>query len=147
MRYLSLLFLILTGLILSAPTMASGSLTDAAIQHAYNLNGISRYGQSLYVIILASTQHEYQAKQRLEVVTRANPDLGAWFIVQKSNNFEGMNPGWYVAMAAFENKANALQQLKRISRVVRHANIKQAIPRTHDPYPYMNKRIQSEAAM
>jgi hypothetical protein len=103
-----------------------------SIAYAKSLGGKSHLGETLYFVVGASTKTEKEAQAALdnEVLT----DVQTYFIVQKSDNFEGMKPGWWVVFEARRTKPLAYDwDLYRTS--FPDAYVRQATVRTSDPIP------------
>ena len=72
--------------------MATGSVSAESIAYAQSIGGRSHLDEKLYFVIGASVKTETQAKALLEGA-KAVGDMQSYFIVQLSDNFEGMRPG------------------------------------------------------
>jgi hypothetical protein len=110
----------------------SAGLSAKSIAYARRLGGKSHLGETLYFVVGASEKTEKKAQAALdnEVLT----DMQTYFIVQKSDNFEGMKPGWWVVFEARRTKPATYDwDLYRTS--FPGAYLKQATVRTSDPIP------------
>lgn len=104
------------------------------IGYAPGIGRTSQKGETLYFILGASLKSEDDAQSSLN---NALPMLGSMqshFIVQKSDSFEGMRPGWWVILAAHRTKPSKAN-LDLAKRAFPGASVRTAIVRTSDPIP------------
>jgi hypothetical protein len=103
-----------------------------AIAYAKSLGGKSHLGETLYFVMCASCKTEKEAQAALN--TEVQTDVAMYYIVQKSDNFEGMKPGWWVVFEARRSTPLAWDwDTYRMSYP--DAYLKQATVRTSDPIP------------
>jgi hypothetical protein len=121
-------------------TSAAG-LSEASVGYAKQLGGASHEGETLYVIIGASLNYEDLAQQRLDDATPSFGDMQSYFIVQKSDNFDGMEPGWFIAMEAYRDEAHAKESLDFARRGFEDPYIKKVVVRTTDPIPVYEDQV------
>jgi len=124
----------------SVPEETSDSvLSSSAIQYARNLGGKLHRDETLYFIIGASATSESLAQKRLADALPMFGDMQSYFIVQKSDNFDGMEPGWFVVIEAYRTETEARDNLDFAKRGFEDGNgspyIKRATVRTDDPIP------------
>ncbi len=120
---------------IAADGTTTASLSESAIDYARQLGGTPQDGETLYVIIGASMNFEDLVQQRIDDATLAFGDMQSYFIVQKSDNFEGMEPGWFVAIEAYRDEAHANDSLDFARRGFEDPYIKRVVVRTGDPIP------------
>ncbi len=102
--------------------------------HAPGFGRASQMGETLYFIIGASLKSEDDAQTSLNNVIPMLGRMQAYFIVRKSDNFEGMRPGWWVIVAP--HRANpSKENLEIAKRAFPGASVRKAIVRTSDPIP------------
>jgi len=61
-------------------------------------------------------------------------DVQMYFIVQKSDNFDGMKPGWWVIVESYRKQPDE-EQLVWVKRAFPEAYVKKATVMTADPIP------------
>lgn len=120
---------------IAADGTTTALLSESAIDYAKQLGGTSQEGQTLYVIVGASMNFEDLVQQRIDDATPAFGDMQSYFIVQKSDNFEGMDPGWFVAIEAYRDETHAKDSLDFARRGFEEPYIKRVVVRTSDPIP------------
>lgn len=120
---------------------SSSSVVGAAARdYASQLGGTPHKGKQLYFIIGESVDSEAAAQKKLDAATPLFGDMQTYFIVQKSDNFEGMRPGWWVVIEAYTKKPedNDLQLAKR---AFPDAYVKPATVKTDDPIPVYEELV------
>jgi hypothetical protein len=110
------------------------TISPDAIAYATSLGGTSHEGETLYFVIGASVDSEQAAQTMLEDATPLFGDMQSYFIVQLSDNFEGMEPGWWVVIEAYRGEPSA-ENLDFDRRGFSDAYVKQATVKTADPIP------------
>lgn len=120
---------------IAADGTTTASLSESAIDYASQLGGTSQNGETLYVIIGASMNFEDLVQQRVDDAIPLFGDMQSYFIVQKSDNFDGMEPGWFVAVEAYRDEAHAMDSLDFARRGFEDPYIKKVVVRTTDPIP------------
>lgn len=118
-----------------APGQESPSISQAASEYASELGGVSHDGDALYLIIGASTNSEELTQQRLDAAVPAFGDMQSYFIVQRSENFEGLEPGWFVVVEAYRDGGHAADNLEFAARGFEEPYVKRVVVRTTDPIP------------
>jgi hypothetical protein len=105
-----------------------------SIAYAEGLGGTSHEGETLYAVIGASAETEREAQRLLEDALPSFGDMQSYFIVQRSDNFEGMDPGWWVVIEAYYNNPDS-DELDFCRRGFPDAYVKEVTVRTPDPIP------------
>lgn len=119
----------------SDTTKTSGpGVSRESIAYAEQLGGTSHEGDILYVIIGASVPTEAEAQQLLEQALPSFGDMQPYFIVQRSDNFEGMEPGWWVVMEAHYSEPDTCE-LEFGRRGFPDAYVKKVTVSVPDPIP------------
>lgn len=118
---------------LPSTTTTAAASSDYA-EYAKSLGGVSQEGRTLYFVIGASVRSEREAQALLEKALPTFGDMQAYFIVQRSDNFEGMTPGWWVVIEAYRSKP-AVENVAFGRRGFPDAYVKRATVRTSDPIP------------
>jgi hypothetical protein len=131
----------------TAPTTTTTTTTLAvssdSIAYAKSLGGTSHEGQRLYLVIGASVESEQAAQAMLEKATPLFGDMQSYFVVQLSDNFEGLEPGWWVVIEVYRGKPSA-DNLAFDRRGFPDAYVKQATVRTSDPLPVYEDMVGGE---
>lgn len=109
------------------------TLSAEALDYAASLLGSSHLGEKLYFVIGISVATEAEALDQLEGAKGVG-DMQSYFIVQRSDNFEGMTPGWYVVFEAYRDYPSQ-DNIDFGRRPFPDAYVKSAIVRTSDPIP------------
>ena len=118
-----------------APTAstAANPVSQESRDYAASLGGESHEGEELYFVIGASVDTEAQAKALLEPA-KAVGDMQSNFIVQLSDNFAGMTPGYWVVFEAYTGYPSE-DDLFFCRRPFPDAYVKTATVLTDDPIP------------
>ncbi len=109
------------------------TLSAEALDYAASLGGTSHLGEKLYFVIGISVATEAEALDQLDGAKGVG-DMQSYFIVQRSDNFEGMTPGWYVVFEAYHDYPSQ-DNIDFGRRPFPEAYVKSAIVRTSDPIP------------
>jgi hypothetical protein len=109
------------------------ALSAEALDYAASIGGRSHKGEKLYFVIGASCATEAEALAKLEPA-KAVGDMQSYFIVQYSDNFDGMNPGWYVIFEAYHDYPSP-ENIEFCRRPFPGAYVKSATVLTSDPIP------------
>ncbi len=120
-------------------TTAAGVSPDS-IAYAEGLGGTSHEGETLYVVIGASVVTEREAQKLLEDALPSFGDMQPYFIVQRSDNFEGMDPGWWVVIEAYYNYPDS-SELEFARRAFPDAYVREVTVWTSDPIPVYEDMI------
>lgn len=102
--------------------------------YAEKIGGTSHEGEKLYFVIGDSVDTEREAQSLLDRAVPSFGDMQSYFIVQRSDNFDGMRPGWWVIIEAYR-KSPSPENLQFGRRGFRGAYVKRATVRTADPIP------------
>ena len=113
---------------------ANSGLSARSIAYAKSLGGTPHKGESLYFLIGASVKTEAEAQAKLDGATPRFGDMQSYFIVQRSDNFDGMNPGWFVVVEAYRGEPSQ-ENLQFGRRGFPDVYVKQATVKTEDPIP------------
>ncbi len=122
------------------PPAAGSPVSAKSIAYARELGGVSQKGRTLYFVIGDSLDSEAEAQRALTKATPSFGDMQAYFIVQKSDNFEGMRPGYWVVIEAYENPP-ADENLQFGRRGFPDAYVKKATVLTDDPIPVYEQLV------
>lgn len=114
-------------------TEAPNPVSQESRDYAASLGGTSHKGETLFFVIGASLGSEAQAKTQLEPA-KAVGDTQMNFIVQLSDNFEGMTPGYWVIFEAYDSYP-AEWDIEWCRRAFPSAYVKSAKVLTDDPIP------------
>ena len=117
---------------LLATTTTAAAVSPDSIACAKSLGGTSHLGETLYFVIGASVESEGEAQALLDEATPRFGDMQSYFIVQRSDNFQGMEPGWWVVIETYRNEPSE-ENLAFDRRGFPNAYVKSATVRTSDP--------------
>jgi hypothetical protein len=117
----------------STSTTVPNPVSQESRDYATWLGGTSHRGEKLYFVIGASLKSEAQAKALLEPA-KAVGDMQSNFIVQISDNFAGMTPGYWVIFEAYDGYPSD-DDLFFCRRPFPTAYVKTATVLTDDPIP------------
>lgn len=120
---------------IAADGSTTASLSESAVDYARQLGGTSQEGEALYMIVGASMNFEDLVQQRIDDATPSFGDMQSYFVVQKSDNFEGMEPGWFIAVEAYRDEAHAKDNLDFARRGFEDPYVKRVVVQTSDPIP------------
>ena len=85
-------------------------------------------------------KNEDDAQSKLKKAIPIFGDMQSHFIIQQSDNFEGMNPGWWVIVEAYKTKPSK-ENLDFAKRAFPDASVRKAIVRTSDPIPMYEELV------
>jgi hypothetical protein len=114
-------------------TEAVNPVSQESLDYAEWLGGTSHKGEELYFVIGASVGSEEEALALLEPA-KAVGDMQSNFIVQLSDNFQGMTPGYWVIFEAYDGYPSE-DDLFFCRRPFPEAYVKTATVLTDDPIP------------
>lgn len=118
----------------SADPSSAPRPSQASIDYAENLGGKSHFGETLYFVVGQSLDSERAALDALEKAKPLFGDMQDYFIVQRSDNFYGMRPGWWIIAEAYRVSPSE-DNLQFARRAFPDAYVRQATVNTRDPIP------------
>lgn len=133
----------------SAPAPTSTAVTDTGettdplsdrIAYAKSLGGVPHEGASLFFVVGATTDTEGEAQALLEKALPYFGDMQSYFIVQQSDNFDGMEPGKWVVIEAYKENPSA-ENVDFGRRGFPNAYVLRATVKTSDPIPVYEDRL------
>lgn len=131
----------------SATTKAGDALPHAisaeSAKYAESLGGNSHENERLYFIIGASVRSERDAQKELSRALPLFGDMQSYFIVQRSESFEGMRPGWWVVIEAYR-KQPSRENLMLARRAFPDAYVKTATVGTSYPIPVYEDQVSGD---
>lgn len=110
------------------------AVSEASLAYARSIGGKNHQGQSLYFIIGKSVASENEAQAALKKALPLFGDMQSYFIVQRTESFEGMTPGWWVVAEAYRKKPSQ-ENLNLARRAFPDAYVKTAVVRASSPIP------------
>jgi hypothetical protein len=111
-----------------------------SLAYAKSLGGTSHQGKTLYFVVGNSVGSEAEAQEELKGAIPHFGDMQSYFIVQRSDNFKGMRPGWWVVIEAY-NKPPSAENRSFAKRGFPDAYVKKATVLTSDPIPVYNEVV------
>ena len=121
----------------AAPTaeQLAAPLSADAKRYAKSIGGVSHKGETLYFIVGMSARSEAEAQAALDAATPTFGDMQSYFIVQKSDNFKGMRPGWWIVVEPYRERKHVAEQMVFAQRGFPDAYATRATVMTSDPIP------------
>jgi hypothetical protein len=116
------------------------SVSSASIKYARSLGGTSHLGETLYFVVGVSVDTEELASSALEAATPRFGDMQDYFIVQRSDNFDGLQPGSWVVIEAYRDKPSS-DDLAFGRRGFPAASVQKATVNTEDPIPVVEDML------
>jgi hypothetical protein len=111
------------------------------IEYARALGGTSHKGRTLYFVIGASVASEREAQSLLDNSDPLFGDMQSYMIVQQSQHFEGMKPGYWVVLEAYMEYPTE-ESLQFCRRAFPGAYVKRATVLTSDPIPVYEEIVK-----
>jgi hypothetical protein len=102
--------------------------------YAKSIGGWSHKGEPLYVVIGKSMRTEQEAQTALDKALPLFGDMQTYYIVQRSDNFSGLSPGWWIVAEAYRAKPSP-DNLALGRRAFPDAYVKRVVVRVTDPVP------------
>lgn len=121
---------------------AANPVSQDSRDYALSLGGTSHKGEKLYFVIGASVKSEKQAQALLEPA-KAVGDMQSYFVVQLSDNFDGMTPGYWVVFEAYREYPSQ-ENIDFGRRPFPDAYVKSAVVLTDDPLPVYEDMLIGE---
>jgi hypothetical protein len=128
------------GVTTTSEFFATGPVSEASLEYARSLGGTSRDNEDLYLVVGASARSEAQALGELETA-KTIEGQDTFFIVQLSENFDGLLPGHWVVIQAYEERPS-VQEIDLCRRAFPRATVERVRVRTEDPIPV---RVETES--
>jgi hypothetical protein len=94
---------------------------------------VSPRGETLCFAVGASVETEREAQTLLANAVSLVGDMQSYFIVQRSDNVEGLNPGWWVVIEAYRGEPG--DNIGLGARAFHDIYVKRATVKTSDPIP------------
>ena len=113
---------------------AAEAVSATSIEYARDIGGTDHGGESLFFLIGASVRTENQARKALDRALPFFGDMQSYFIVQRSDGFQGLRPGWWVVMEAYRNTPSK-ENLELARRAFPDAYVRRAIVLVTEPIP------------
>lgn len=118
----------------SSPDAVQTAASAEATDYARSIGGTNHEGETLYFIIGASVRTEAEAQAALDRAIPLFGDMQSYFIVQRSNAFDGMKAGWWVVVEAYR-KHPSPEILDFARRAFPDAYVKRATVGVSAPVP------------
>jgi hypothetical protein len=102
--------------------------------YAESIGGTNHEGETLYFVVGASVQTEQEAQAALDKAIPLFGDMQSYFIVQRSDSFDGMRPGWWVVIEAYR-KPPSQENVDFARRAFPDAYVKRSVVGVSAPIP------------
>jgi hypothetical protein len=126
----------------TAATPATSGVSQESLDYAVSIGGTSHEGEKLYFVIGASVKTEARAKALLEPAKGVG-DMQSYFVVQLSDNFAGMTPGYWVVFEAYREYPSP-ENIDFGRRPFPDAYVKSATVLTDDPFPVYDDMVAGD---
>ena len=110
------------------------ALSQASMDYAKQLGGSSHEGESLYLVVGARVASESEAQSLLDAAIPLFGDMQSYFIVQRSDAFDGLGAGDWVVVEAYRDEP-ADENVGLAQRAFPDATVMRVTVRTADPVP------------
>jgi len=110
------------------------TLSEESLSYARGLGGSPHQGEMLFLIIGATVESEVRAQALLGDALPLFGDMQPYFIVQKSDAFEGLDPGEWIVMEAYRAQPST-ENIQFAKRAFPDAFVKRVVVRNEDPMP------------
>jgi hypothetical protein len=117
-----------------APTVPSPTPSEGSLAYASEIGGIPHEGEELFLVVGASFASENAARTALDEALPVFGDMQPYFIVQHSDNFEGMEPGRWLVVEAYRDTPSE-ESLDFGRRAFPNLTVSSVVVRTRDPIP------------
>jgi hypothetical protein len=127
----------------ASSTTSTAGLVDElsdSVEYARNLGGISHQGEILYFVVGAVVQSEVEAQTLLREAIPFFGDMQSYFIVQRSDSFEGFEPARWVIVEPYAESPSA-ENIEFGRRAFPGAYVTSAKVLTSDPIPVYEDRL------
>ena len=121
------------------PSVAE-SLSASAIEYSEELGGVSHKGEQVYLVLASTHERQSEASAALSAMLPSFGDTLVYFTVQRSDSFEGIEPGRWVVAEAYWTRSEAGQGLEWASgrgseTATISPTLESVIVRSDDPIP------------
>jgi hypothetical protein len=114
---------------------ATEAVSGDALSYATQIGGTSHRGATLSAIIATSTVKEADAESALASLVRDQQASRPLFIVQRTDNFNGLRPGRFVVMEAFRSDQHATDAMQAQQEAFPNVEQCRVTPLNDDPIP------------
>ena len=126
----------------ATPPGTAGTIDELSdsIEYARSLGGISHLGETLYFVVGAMVETEEEAQALLHEAIPFFGDMQSYFIVQRSDSFEGFEPGKWVIVESY-GESPSPENIEFGQRAFPDAYVTSAKVLTSDPIPVYEDRL------
>ena len=117
------------------------AVSATSAEYARDIGGTDHSGESLFFLIGASVRTEDQARKVLERALPFFGDMQSYFIVQRSDSFQGLKPGWRIVMEAYRNTPSK-ENLELARRAFPDAYVRRATVLVSEPIPVYEDLVE-----
>ena len=115
-------------------------MSPESIEYARSLGGSSHQGEALYLVVGASVDTEELAQSALVAAIPLFGDMQSYFIVQRSDNFDGLPPGSWVVIEAYRDQPSS-ENLEFGRRGFPDASVSRVVVATANPIPVVEDMV------
>ena len=120
---------------------AAEAVSATSIEYARDIGGTDHRGESLFLIIGASVRTDDEARKTLDRALPFFGDMQSYFIVQRSDSFQGLKPGWWIVMEAYRNTPSK-ENLELARRAFPDAYVRRATVLVSEPIPVYEDLVE-----
>ena len=124
------------------PEATEPSISQESIDYALSLGGTPHEGATLFLVVGAVTDTEEDARAALDEALPMFGDMQSYFIVQRSDNFTGLDVGPWVVFEAYRDEPSE-DNLMFAGRAFRDPSVHEVVVATSDPIPVTEEILES----
>ncbi len=113
---------------------APPAVSEKSTAYAQSIGGTDHKGETLFFIIGASLRTEAGAQKAIDRAIPLFGDMQSYFIVQRSDSFDGMKAGWWIVAEAYR-KLPSPENVEFARRAFPDAYVKRAVVKVSAPIP------------
>ncbi|HET6352144.1 MAG TPA: hypothetical protein VFG89_08455 [Coriobacteriia bacterium] len=122
------------------PSSVRQEVSSAALDYARGLGGTAQTDAELYLVVGTLASDETEAQLALDAALPLFGDMQSYFIIQKSDNFEGVEPGVFMVVEAYDSEPSA-ENLEFARRAFPGAKVVRVKVLTADPIPVYDQLV------
>lgn len=128
------------GLTPSAASNTASAVSAESIEYARSLGGSSHRGETLFLVVGVSVDTEESARAALTAAIPLFGDMQSYFVVQRSDNFDGLSPGSWVVIEAYRDRPSS-ENLDFGRRGFPDSSVRRVVVTTTDPIPVVEDML------
>ena len=125
------------------PSTEVPEVSEKSAAYAESIGGTDHKGEKLRFLIGASLSTEAAAQKALDRAIPLFGDMQSYFIVQRSDSFEGMRAGWWIVAEAYRNVPSQ-ENMDFARRAFPDAYVKQGTVKVSSPIPVYEDLVKGQ---